>query len=68
MQPVGSSRPNAFTGNAQRVAVESGSERVGQWMRIQRNVRTDCQCQFGEEPCCVDAVVCVTDIRIIPVL
>lgn len=61
MQPVGTSWPNAFTENAQMVAVESGPERVGQWVNMQRNVRADYKRLFGEEPGWVDAVAIMTD-------
>ena len=60
-QPVGSSWPNAFTGNAQMIAVESGSERVGQWVRIQRDVRADYRRLFDGELGRVDAVAIMTD-------
>jgi hypothetical protein len=36
------------------IAVESGSDRVGQWVSEQRDVRADYQYLFGEEPGLVD--------------
>lgn len=60
-QPVDSSWPNAFTERAYMIAIESGADRVGQWIRERRNVRTDYRRAFGEEPGRVDAVAIMTD-------
>lgn len=60
-QPEGTRWPNAFTGNAQMVAVASGPERLGQWVSEQRNVAEDYRRLFGEEPGSVDAVAIMTD-------
>lgn len=60
-QPLGSSWPNAFTGNARMIAVESGSARVGEWVSERRDVRADYRRLFGEEPGKVDAVAIMTD-------
>ena len=59
--PVGSSWPNAFTGNARMIAVENGSERAGLWVYERRDVRADYRRLFGEEPGRVDAVAIMTD-------
>ena len=60
-QPLGSSWPNAFVGNARMVAVESGSSRAGSWVSERRDVRADYRRLFGEEPGSVDAVAIMTD-------
>ncbi len=60
-QPVGSSWPNAFTGNARMIAIESGSDRVGQWVSERRDVLADYRQLFGGEPGHVDAVAIMTD-------
>lgn len=60
-QPVDSIWPNAFTGNARMIAVESGTGRVGQWVSERRDVRADYQRVFGEKPGRVDAVAIMTD-------
>ncbi|MDO8438560.1 MAG: DUF3047 domain-containing protein [Nitrosomonadaceae bacterium] len=60
-QSVGSNWPNAFTGNARMVAVESGNSRAGQWVSVRRDVRADYRHFFGEEPRNVDAVAIMTD-------
>ncbi|SFE69418.1 Protein of unknown function [Nitrosomonas sp. Nm166] len=60
-QPVGSSWPNAFTSNAHMIAIESGSDRAGQWISERRDVRADYRRAFGEEPGQADAVAIMTD-------
>lgn len=60
-QPAGSSWPNAFTGRAHMIAIESGAARAGQWMSARRDVRADYRRAFGEEPGHVDAVAIMTD-------
>jgi len=60
-QPEGASWPNAFTSNAQMVAVTSGPGRLGQWVSEQRNVAEDYRRLFGEEPGSVAAVAIMTD-------
>jgi hypothetical protein len=60
-QPIDSSWRNAFTGNARMIAVESGSERVGEWIEEHRDVRADYRSLFGAEPGNVDAVAIMTD-------
>lgn len=60
-QPTGAHWPNAYTGNAHMIAVESGSDRVGEWVEERRDVRADYRRVFGEEPGRVDAVAIMTD-------
>jgi hypothetical protein len=60
-QPIGANWPNAYTGNAHMIAVESGSGRAGQWISERRDVREDYRRVFGEEPGRVDAVAIMTD-------
>lgn len=60
-QPAGSVWPNVYTGNAQMMAVESGSEKVGQWVTEKRNVQTDFRRLFGDEVDHIDAVAIMTD-------
>lgn len=60
-QPVGSNWFNAFTSNAGMIAVESGVDRIGQWIQINRDVLADYRRIFGEEPGAVDAVAIMTD-------
>lgn len=60
-QLIDSSWPNAYTGNARMIAVESGSGRAGRWVEEHRDVRADYLRVFGEEPGRVDAVAIMTD-------
>ena len=60
-QPVDTTWPNAFTGNAKMVAVESGPDQLGRWVIEQRDVAADYKRLFGEDPGTVDAVAIMTD-------
>ena len=60
-QPINSSWRNAFTSNAGMIAVQSGTDHVGRWMKQSSDVCADYQRIFGEEPGQVDAVAIMTD-------
>jgi hypothetical protein len=60
-QPRGTVWPNAFTANAQMVAVESGAKLVGRWVDERRNVRENSARLFGEQVDAIDAVALMTD-------
>lgn len=60
-QPVGSTWKNAYTDNARMIAVESGREKVGQWVSEKRNILADFRSQFGEDVEFADAVAVMTD-------
>lgn len=60
-QPINSQWRNAFTGNAQMIAVQSGSEQVGQWVEEHRDVLADYRSVYNKEPGKVDAVAIMTD-------
>jgi len=60
-QPVGTIWPNAYTGNARMIAVESGAAQTGRWLGERRNVLNDFRMLFDEEPGNVDAVAIMTD-------
>jgi hypothetical protein len=59
--PQGTTVPSPYTGNAMIVAVESGTEKVGEWQTEQRNVLEDYRKLFGEEPPTVGAIAIMTD-------
>lgn len=59
--PVGRSLPNAYTSNAVMVAVESGNDRAGTWVREERNLYEDYRTLFGREPPEIGAVAIMTD-------
>ena len=54
-------RPNAYTGNAMMIAVESGDEKAGQWISVRRNIFEDYRRAFGEDPPNVGAIAIMTD-------
>lgn len=60
-QEVGSSWPNAFTSKAVMMAVQSGPEKVGKWVRQKRNIREDFKRYFGKDIKELDAVAIMTD-------
>lgn len=60
-QPKGSSWPNAFTDNATMVAVQSGDERVGEWVQEKRNVLDDIKNLLGIDATSIIAVAIMTD-------
>ncbi|AMV73226.1 DUF3047 domain-containing protein [Desulfuromonas carbonis] len=53
--------PNPFTANAMMIAVESGPERVGEWVEERRNVVADYRRAFGSDPPAVGAIALMTD-------
>ena len=57
----GSSIPNAYTANAQMIAVESGNGKAGQWVTEQRDLLADYRRLFGGEPQEADAIAIMTD-------
>jgi len=59
--PRGAFLPNAFTGNAVMVAVESGDGNAGRWIDEERNLVEDYRRAFGEDPLEIGAVAIMTD-------
>ncbi len=59
--PPGTFLPNAYTGNAVMVAVESGDGNAGRWIDEERNLVEDYRRAFGEDPPAVGAVAIMTD-------
>jgi hypothetical protein len=59
--PQGAIVPNPFTSNAVMVAVESGEEKVGEWVDESRDVLADYRWIFGEDPPEAGAVAVMTD-------
>ncbi|KPK06527.1 MAG: hypothetical protein AMJ64_08960 [Betaproteobacteria bacterium SG8_39] len=47
--PVGTMVPNAYTERVRMVVAESGSARLGRWLRVQRNVAEDYRRAFGAD-------------------
>lgn len=59
--PAGEAQPNAYTGNAMMLALQSGEENCGQWMMERRNVVDDYRRLFGEEPPQKAVIAVMTD-------
>lgn len=60
-QPAGSIWPNAYSNNARMIALQSGSDFIGQWRTEKRNVRDDLRQQFGEDLWYIDGIAVMTD-------
>lgn len=60
-EPEGSTWPNAFTDNAVMVSVQSGAEKVGEWVSEKRNVAEDIKNLLGIEATEINAVAIMTD-------
>ena len=60
-QPVETIWPNAYTENAQMIAIESGHRHTGVWRQQKRNVLEDYRRAFGVTPGKTDAVAIMTD-------
>ena len=59
--PKGSFVPNAYTANAMLIAVESGPDKAGQWIHVQRDILADYRRVFGEAPPEAGAIAIMTD-------
>lgn len=59
--PKGSSQINTYASNDMMIAVESGPDKVGQWLSVRRNLIEDYRQAFGEDPPKVGAVAIMTD-------
>ena len=59
--PRGAFLPNAYTGNAVMVAVESGDANADRWIDEERNLVEDYRRAFGEDPPKIGAVAIMTD-------
>ena len=59
--PRESVQANAFTGNAMMIAVESGTEKIGEWLTERRDIVADFRRAFGEDPPRVGAIAIMTD-------
>ena len=58
---VDESWDNPYTSNVKHIAVETGSDYVGEWRSYQRNVKDDFARVFGVEPEKLKAVAVMTD-------
>lgn len=59
--PKESILPNAYTDRVRMIVVESGPDRVGQWVSEERNVYDDYRRAFGKEPPMISGLALMTD-------
>jgi hypothetical protein len=59
--PKGTLVPNPFTDRAMMIVVESGAEKLNQWLTEERNVLEDYRKAFGEDPPLINGVAIMTD-------
>ena len=60
-QAKGSYWPNAYTKKTQMIAVQSGTQKLGQWVTEKRNIQVEFQNHFGEHIRYIDAVALMSD-------
>ncbi len=60
-EPKDSSWPNAYTGNAKMIAIQSGDIKLNQWLKEKRNVRDDFKVLFGEDITNIDVIAVMVD-------
>jgi hypothetical protein len=58
---LGSITPSQVTDRAMMIAVESGEEKVGQWVTYRRNLLADYRRAFGSEPPMISGIAIMTD-------
>ena len=58
---VGTIVPNPFTNRAMMIVVESGEEKINQWVCEERDILEDYRKAFGEPPPMVSGVAIMTD-------
>ncbi|NWF54297.1 MAG: DUF3047 domain-containing protein [Syntrophaceae bacterium] len=58
---IGTVIPNPFTDRAMMIVVQSGPDRVNQWITEERNVLEDYWKAFGEDPPMINGVAIMTD-------
>ena len=59
--PVGTIVPNPYTDRAMMIVVESGEDKVNQWVCEERNLFEDYKKAFGENPPMISGVAVMTD-------
>jgi hypothetical protein len=59
--PKGTFLPNAYTGNAMMIAVQSGPQQAGQWLSERRDIVADYRRAFGTDPPRLGAIAVMTD-------
>ena len=60
-RPVGTVIHNPRTDRIRKIVVESGAERLNQWLSYERNIKADYEKAFGEAPGALIAIGLMTD-------
>lgn len=60
-RPVGSVIENPRTDRIRKIVVESGADRLNQWLSYERNIRADFEKAFGEAPGALIGIGLMTD-------
>ena len=58
---IGTMVPNPYTDRVMMIVVESGAEKLDQWVSEERNIYEDYKRAFGEEPPLISGVAIMTD-------
>jgi hypothetical protein len=58
---IGAMVPNPFTDRVMMIVVESGADKLNQWVNEERNVYEDYKRAFGEKPPQISGVAVMTD-------
>jgi hypothetical protein len=59
--PLGTVVPNSYTDRVKMIVVESGEDKLNQWVSEERNLYEDYRKAFGEEPPMLSGVAIMTD-------
>ncbi|MDO6461871.1 DUF3047 domain-containing protein [Granulosicoccaceae sp. 1_MG-2023] len=59
--PAGTMIPNPYTDQTRMVAVNSGMERAGRWVSVERDIVADYREAFGEEPPALAGIAIMSD-------
>jgi len=59
--PMGTMVPNPYADRVMMFVVESGSDKLNQWVNEERNVYEDYKKAFGEEPPMISGVAIMAD-------
>lgn len=59
--PVGTIVPNPYTDRVKMIVMESGKDKLNQWVTEERNIVADYRKAFGEDPPTISGVAIMTD-------
>jgi len=59
--PQGLTTPNPFTDRVKMIVIESGSDKLNQWMAEKRDIVADYRQAFGEDPPTISGIAIMTD-------